>query len=290
MHPSALVVWLAALPSILSWRAQSPARWRGTRGVALLGEQDVTEPAVARLFAEEMLREAHDFWAAPRDAGWVALDERPGLTVESIGVDEGPFAADGLLLMRAAATVRVAGAHAGGDWGARARTADAIFELLTSPRGYEIIDPLTEPDGHAAPLARVPGWRWPHGRLEVARAVTPSLPGLLAPREFCVLNAIDIHSRTFSSKSVRHASMPREEGPAAPVRFGVARAPGARRAINTFALRVSPADAGAHLEMLNYIDLQSHPAVSNTFCALFFRGVLIRLERQMRRDPLSLLV
>ncbi|KAJ1630440.1 hypothetical protein T492DRAFT_1116699 [Pavlovales sp. CCMP2436] len=148
---SAAMLLIVALCS--SWLLHTSRRWRGARSVTLLGEEDVSDPASARQFASTMVREAE--------------------------------ALSPLLLVRASAKVHVPG---GGGGEARGRAADALFALLTSPRGYALIDPLSDPQAHAAPLARVDGWR---GRLEVARATTPAFPWLLAQHEFVVLNAVD---------------------------------------------------------------------------------------------------
>ncbi|KAJ1615913.1 hypothetical protein T492DRAFT_896601 [Pavlovales sp. CCMP2436] len=75
--------------------------------------------------------------------------------------------------------------------------------MLTSPRGYALIDPLSDSQAHAAPLARVDGWR---GRLEVARATTPAFPWMLTQREFVggdaqleMLNYLDLKNSAVSN-------------------------------------------------------------------------------------------
>ena len=105
-------------------------------------------------------------------------------------------------------------------------------------------------------------------------------------REFCVLNAFNDATRTFVSKSVRHASMPG----ASPYADGGPPPDGRVRAINPFALRTTPAAAegaggpSSTLELLNYADLVGAPTIMNwTNVQLFLPGLVERLRERLAR-------
>lgn len=126
-----------------------------------------------------------------------------------------------------------------------------------------------------------------HGRLEVAEAHAP-LPPPARVREFCVLNAFDGRRRTFVSKSIQHASMPGSS------RYATGGAPpnGRVRALNTFALRTSPAPAlvpthglpAATLELINYADLDGSTTLMNWVnVQAFLQGLIERLEARLAR-------
>ena len=102
-----------------------------------------------------------------------------------------------------------------------------------------------------------------------------------AAREFCVLNAFHDRSRTFVSKSVRHASMPGSS----PYADGGPPPGGRIRALNTFAMRTTPAAAGAAtLELINYADLVGTPTMMNWVnVQLFLPGLVERLRERVAR-------
>lgn len=107
-----------------------------------------------------------------------------------------------------------------------------------------------------------------------------------AAREFCVLNAFDDATRTFVSKSVRHASCPGSS----PYADGGPPPGGRVRALNTFALRTTPIAAegaggpSATLELLNYADLVGVPTIMNWInVQLFLSGLVERLRERLAR-------
>lgn len=109
---------------------------------------------------------------------------------------------------------------------------------------------------------------------------------IVAAREFCVLNAFDDATRTFVSKSVRHASCPGSS----PYADGGPPPGGRVRALNTFALRTTPVAAegaggpSATLELLNYADLVGAPTIMNWInVQLFLSGLVERLRERLAR-------
>lgn len=197
----------------------------------LIGESLVATEAQAAALAEQMLAEADRLW---RSGHWRTTVRTRAVWVEAKPIT-GALAAAGLSLTRASGEI--------------AAPAEAVFELLTSTRGYAVIDPYSDPRDHARPpLARYP-WR-PAARLEAALA-TANPPGM-RPREFVVLNAIAPEARVFASKSILHPACPggsAHSGERSP-------ASGRVRALNTFALQVTAIDIDrCEVHSLNYADL-----------------------------------
>lgn len=194
----------------------------------LIGEEPLTDPAG---LAERMVTQAARVWSQPGD-GWRTTWRRWGLLVQATAV-EGPFADAGVLLTRAVGELDVEAA--------------TVFDFLVSPRGFAVIDPISdEADHHRPPLQT---YRWlPGARLECA-VTSVRLPGV-PPLEFVVLNAIDPGRRIFASTSVLHPGRPggsAYSGEPAPSR--------SVRAINSFAVAAEPVGPGrSRLKVLNYAD------------------------------------
>jgi hypothetical protein len=136
--------------------------------------------------------------------------------------------------------------------------AQETFDMLVSPAGYAVIDPISKPEDHELPPLETYAWR-AGSRLEAAVATT-NLP-MLPPSEFVVLNAIDPDRRIFASKSILHDACPggskyseEETAPGGPV-----------RALNTFAIQVDPlADGRCRVRVINYADMAgTTPALVN---------------------------
>lgn len=257
----------AAAGALIGVLRLAPLRWAGEGGAALLGEARIRTGSDARRFAAAMHREAASIWADGRR--WHTALEGDGARVESIRIDRGPFNLSGVLLTRGAFTIANI-------------TAAALYRLLTSPEGFQIIDPLSDPADFSKYKQR---YHWARGRLEVAEAHVP-LPPPLSPREFCVLNAFDNRRRTFVSKSVQHVSMPG----ASPFAADSEQPEGRVRALNTFALRAHPlprahgasTGVGATLELINYADLVGVPTLMNWVnVQTFLPGIVNRLRARL---------
>jgi len=261
----------AAVAALVGALRLAPLRWAGAGGATLLGEAHIRGGADARRFAAAMHREAASIWEEDGLRWYTAL-AADGARVESTRIDRGPFNRSGVLLTRGAFTIANV-------------SASALYRLMTSPEGFQLIDPLSDPADFAKYKQR---FRWARGRLEVAEAHAP-LPALFSPREFCVLNAFDDGRRTFVSKSVQHASMPGAS------LFAAAGEPpkGRVRALNTFALRTSPsalargaaARAAATIELINYADLTGAPILMNWInVQAFLPGIVDRLRERLAAE------
>lgn len=181
--------------------------------------------------AERMIAEANRIF---RTTGWAVESNKDGLLVESKPVG-GAFAKAEICVARASGIINA--------------DAEAFFQFITSPKGYAVIDPVSDPDDHEKePLEIYP---WKEGaRLEAALATT-KIPSM-KPCDFVVLNAIDPEARIFASKSILHDSMPGGS------KYSDAGAPenGNERALNTFVIKIEPIDSN-HCRALciNYADM-----------------------------------
>jgi len=264
--------------------------------MALIGEELVMDAKSAADLASRMHAEAEQILNREGTHQWhLSQNDTNGFLVESIGIDEGSFKESGILLSRARFLLHslqpdslperegVMKIQNNGE-----RCASGIFTLLTSVEGYKIIDPHSDPSDFDKYLEQFPPWiEGADQKLEAARAVVPDLT-----REFCVLNAIDHDTRIFASKSIMHRTMPgsspycKEEGPPGP-------ASNWTRALNTFAVRVTPEDTDQNklrpgtpcgpvvVEMLNYIDLDFYLGATFTNwinVKILFQGIAQRLR------------
>jgi len=119
-----------------------------------------------------------------RTTGWKKEVDRNGVLVESKPVS-GSFEAAGILVTRAVGEIDA--------------PAQATFDMLVSPAGYAVIDPISKPEDHELPPLETYNWR-EGSRLEAAVATT-NLP-MMAVSEFVVLNAIDpAHGSSFRNRS-----------------------------------------------------------------------------------------
>ena len=255
---------LAALAAVIvGYLRLAPQRWQGAGGMSLLGEAHIRGGGDARRFATAMHREARQIWQSP-STDWNTASVGP-VRVESIRIDLGPFNRSGVLLTRAVTSL--ANASAG-----------ELYALLTSPEGFAIIDPMSDPADFSEYLRK---YRWGGRRLELAEAKVEAVPGLSRAREFCVLNAFDCRARTFVSKSVQHNAMPGSS----PYADGGDPPAGRVRALNTFALRTTPLPGGmARLELINYADLVGAPTLMNWInVKAFLPGLVDRLRARLAR-------
>ena len=253
--------------------------------MSLLGEAHIRGGGDARRFAIAMHREARQIWQSP-STDWHTASVGP-VRVESIRIDLGPFNRSGVLLTRAVTSL--ANASAG-----------ELYALLTSPEGFAIIDPMSDPADFSEYLVGIPfrntdgaipfrntfseylrKYRWGGRRLELAEAKVEAVPGLSRAREFCVLNAFNGRARTFVSKSVQHNAMPGSS----PYADGGDPPVGRVRALNTFALRTTPLPGGmARLELINYADLLGAPSLMNWInVKAFLPGLVDRLRARLAR-------
>jgi hypothetical protein len=224
----------------------------------IIGEERLTDGAG---FADRMVAEAERMW---QTTGWKIEHHKNGLLVESKPVS-GAFVESGVLVTRSVGEVDA--------------PAQATFDMLVSPAGYAVIDPISKPEDHELPPLETYIWR-EGSRLEAAIATT-NLP-MMPVSEFVVLNAIDPATRIFASKSIIHAGCPggskysNEEVP-----------PNGRvRALNTFAIKIDPiSEQRCRILCLNYADMAGNTgaAINNLINTKYFLPPLYRrIVKEMR--------
>lgn len=193
----------------------------------LIGEEFVTN---APEHAEKMIAEANRMF---KTTGWKIESNKNGVLVESKPVC-GVFESANVCVTRATAEIEV--------------NAKAFFDLMVSPEGYAIIDPVSDSDDHKEPPLEIYNWK-ENSRLEAALATT-KIPGL-KPSDFIVLNAIDGDELIFVSKSILHEKMPGGS------KYSNAGEPnGNPRALNTFVVKVVPiSDTKSKVLCINYADM-----------------------------------
>lgn len=187
--------------------------------------------ADAPTHAKKMIDEANRMF---QTTGWKFESNRNGVLVESKAVS-GVFESANVFVTRASGMIQA--------------EASKFFQFMVSPKGYAIIDPVSDPDDHEKAPLEV--YQWKEGcRLEAALAST-NIPGL-PPTDFVVLNAIDPEEMIFASKSILHDSMPggsRYSGMDKPEN-------GHERAINTFVIKIEPIDSQTcRVLCINYADM-----------------------------------
>ena len=226
----------------------------------IIGEERIEDGAA---FAERMVAEAERIW---QTSGWAAEYNKKGLLVESKPVS-GVFSNAGILITRGSGEINV--------------PAQDAFDLLVSPEGYAIIDPVSAEGDHSLPPLEVYEWR-EGSRLEAAIAGT-NLP-FMPVTEFVVLNAIDPSSRIFVSKSIIHDNHP--GGSVYSSEKSVSGAP--VRALNTFAIKIeSVSDKRCRVLSINYADMagKTPGSVNNLINTKYFLPALYRrMSRVMEKD------
>uniref|UniRef100_A0A7S4N7E0 START domain-containing protein n=1 Tax=Odontella aurita TaxID=265563 RepID=A0A7S4N7E0_9STRA len=202
----------------------SPQWWApGTSG-HLIGESLIDSASDAVSYAERGIEEAFWLWDEP-SSNWEVVHRSGGddgdeaLVVEARRITEGPFADSGVLLTRAEGALNVDTLLGSAGNGTQSLTADEVFAFITSPDGFAVIDPISDPEEFSKYVERYDGWKGHQRRgkgrkrgrgkprLEVADAYV-HLPPPLSERLFVVLNAIDPKTRVFVSKSVLHRDRP----------------------------------------------------------------------------------
>ncbi len=203
----------------------------------IIGEERITDGAA---FAERMVVEVERMW---RTTGWKTETNKDGVLVESKPVS-GAFEASDILVTRAVGEIDA--------------PAQATFDILVSPAGYAVIDPISKPEDHELPPLETYTWR-EGSRLEAAIATT-NLP-MMPSTEFVVLNAIDPSTRIFASKSIIHEGCPG----GSVYSDEKTEAGGRMRALNTFAIKVEPiSEERCRILAINYADMSGNtPAFVN---------------------------
>lgn len=233
-------------------RSESKADYLSTQRVKehfgseyIIEERFVDHPTE---FAELMFDEVNRLF---RTSGWKEEKKTLNLRVESKPIS-GPLAKSGVHMTRAIGTINA--------------SAKETFDMLVSPEGYAVIDPISKAEDHEIPPLEV--YPWIEGaRLEAAIATT-NLP-MMPPGEFVVLNAIDPNRMVFASKSILHEAAPggskysNEEPPKS----------GRERALNTFAIKVEAlGPKKCKISCVNYADVvgKSSAGMNNLINAKFF--------------------
>lgn len=221
----------------------------------MIGEEYIEN---AEVFAGAMFKEANRMFES---TGWQEDYHKNGLCVESKPVS-GSFESSGIFVTRSRGIV----------YG----NAKEIFEMLTSPEGYAVIDPISKPEDHKEPIEIYPSEE--HMRLEAAIATT-NIP-MMSPGEFVVLNAIDSKSLIFASKSILH-----EKAPGGSPYSNQSHKNVKERAINTFVIKVEAlSNKHSLLSCINYADMcgKSSGSMNNIVNRKFFLPPLYkRINKKM---------
>ncbi len=222
----------------------------------LIGEEVVVD---APNHAKSMFEEAERMF---KTTGWKKESLKNGVLVESKPI-KGPLAASGVHVTRASGVIN--------------RNADEFFAYITSPKGYAVIDPVSDPDDHKAEPLEVYDWK-EGARLEAAVAST-DIP-MMAPCDFVVLNAIDPSIRMFASKSIIHPALPGAS------RYSAAPSPenGHERALNTFVIKVLPLrNNRCRVLCINYADMagKTTSAMNNLINKRYFFQSLFKRMRSV---------
>jgi NAD(P)-dependent dehydrogenase (short-subunit alcohol dehydrogenase family) len=224
----------------------------------IIGEENITDGAA---FAEHMVAEAERMW---QTTGWKVESNKDGVLVESKPVC-GVFESSGILVTRSVGEIAAA--------------AQATFDMLVSPAGYAVIDPVSKPKDHKLPPLEIYKWR-EGSRLEAVIATTRI--SILPVSEFVVLNAIDPTARIFVSKSILHDQCPggsKYSGAPSPTN-------GRERALNTFAIKVEGvSDERCRIYCVNYADMAGKtPAFLNNFIntKAFFPPLYKRITKALK--------
>ncbi len=225
----------------------------------LIGEERLTD---APKFAMRMYDEAERMF---RTTGWKIESIKDGVLVESKPVS-GSFEQSGVLVTRAFGSVDA--------------DADTLFKYMTSPQGYAVIDPVSDPADHEKQPLEVYDWKV-DARLEAAVAST-NIPAL-GHFDFVVLNAIDPEKRIFASKSIQHDNMPGTS------RYSSDTKPenGHERAINTFVIKLVPISADRCRAMcINYADMAGNTSatINNMINTKAFFGPLYKRMRLAAKE------
>lgn len=223
----------------------------------LIGEERIMD---APEFAEKMIDEVNRMW---KTTGWKVESKKNGIIVESKPVS-GVFESSGVLVTRCMGDIE--------------GPAQATFDMLVSPDGYAVIDPVSKPEDHEMPPLEI--YKWKEGcRLEAAIATT-NIP-MLSPSDFVVLNAIDPKERIFVSKSIIHDKSPGGS------KYSTESFPanGRERALNTFAIKVEElSENRCRVYSINYADMVGRTAASmNNFIntKAFFPPLYKRIAKKM---------
>ncbi|MFI3202307.1 MAG: carotenoid oxygenase family protein [Eubacteriales bacterium] len=224
----------------------------------LIGEVTVND---APKKAQKMIEEANRMFAT---TGWKVESKQKGLLVESKPVS-GVLASANICVVRASGVVEA--------------EAKEFFAYMVSPKGYAVIDPVSDPDDHEKEPLQVYEWR-ENCRLEAAVATT-KISGM-KPADFVVLNAIDSDEMMFASKSILHDRMPGGS------KYSRAGSPinGRERALNTFVIKVVPIDQrSCQVLCINYADMMGNTSSRlNNFInkKAFFKPLYSRMHKAAR--------
>jgi hypothetical protein len=218
-------------------------------------------------FAQEIQEEALRIFSS---SGWKS--HRAGYLehLESAPVS-GPFARLRVRITRGCTTAKY--------------PAEKLFQLLTSPEGFAVLDPVSrESDHNNPPLESYIKTQ----KMKVEAAITVAPIPLLKPAEFVVFNATNYKDLIFVSKSILHQSRPGGS------RCSSAGKPpgGMHRAINTFALKVEEVDRGiSRVHLINYLHpgYKAPPLVYNIVNLIYLRRLLgkIRKLEHLEENQLS---
>lgn len=219
----------------------------------LLGEEELENPVeFANLMFDETKRML-------KTTGWKIESEKNNVYIESKNIS-GPYSESKVLITRACSVLNI--------------NAKEFFEYITSPEGYAVIDPVSNPDDHTKKPLEVYKWK-DSGRLEAANA-NVEIKALPATN-FVVLNAIDNDELLFSSKSIIHNKMPGAS------KYIDDKIPENKkiRAINTFSIKVEEISKNkCRVLCLNYADMsgKTSPGINNFINRkAFFQGLYKRM-------------
>ncbi len=226
----------------------------------IISEEEIKD---APKHAEKMIAEANRMF---NSTGWKDESNKDGLLVQSKKVS-GTFEKSGIFVTRATSDLDV--------------NADKLFEYITSPEGYAVIDPVSDPNDHSKKPLEVYKWK-KDSRLEAAVATTNIK--MLDPSDFVVLNAIDKERKIFASKSIIHKSM---KGSSKYYDKYVKPSNGHERALNTFVIQVEEISKNScRVNCINYADMagKTSSTMNNIInCKVFFPPLYKRMKEAINK-------
>ncbi|MGL5382744.1 MAG: hypothetical protein ACRC17_11675 [Culicoidibacterales bacterium] len=191
-------------------------------------------------------------------AQWTTHSQKAGVILQSTQVN-GDFVPTHLKLMKAQKTLPF-------------KAAD-IFAYLTSPEGFAILDPVSNPANHyQQPLFKSQA----HGQQHYEITSTQMQLGLMK-REFLVLNTYDQEQKLFVSTSV-----------AAPTLAHNCQFPQHQRAYNSFVLAVvAQTSTSAIVTIINFMDLRLNFPLSDQILNFSNQRFLQHLFKMINHELLT---
>ena len=126
----------------------------------ILGEALIQDADSAAAFAAQMHEEAATIMDRRDCSEWSMMQNSSDFLHESIRIDQGAFRDSNIFLTRTKFVVRNAlPSLLQIESGESSSCAKALFRLITSPEGFAIIDPFSDPEDFAKYIEKFDAWR-----------------------------------------------------------------------------------------------------------------------------------